>query len=151
VSKLKRASGSQLDEFRQEVNWNLACGALADVQLPVVGVDGNYPVVVALEDEPLSIVLGRLRAVGGFANLFVRGAHRVRAASVIDKRSAIIDDGEDMCAEGEHPGPTATVGMFLDYLAQCPRGIVLSIVSGDADRPALATDARTVEFAGLAG
>ena len=62
----------QLDEFRRMVTWNLACGALADVDLPVVGDDERVvQVVVALEDEPLWTLLGRLRAVGGFANLFV--------------------------------------------------------------------------------
>ena len=71
----------QLDEFRRMVTWNLACGALADViHVPVVGDDGGCPVVVALEDEPLWTLLGRLRAVGGFANLFVGSSKRVRDA-----------------------------------------------------------------------
>ncbi len=68
----------QLDEFRRMVTWNLACGALADVTC-VVGDDGGCPVVVALEDEPLWTLLGRLRAVGGFANLFVGSSKRVRS------------------------------------------------------------------------
>src|SRR5690606_12936690 len=63
-----------LAEFRREVNINIAFG---DVELPVVSVDGAHPVIVALEDEPLFALLGRLKAIGGFANLFVRGAGRV--------------------------------------------------------------------------
>ena len=37
-----------LDAFRVEVDWNLACGALADLQLPVTSDDGDHLVVVAL-------------------------------------------------------------------------------------------------------
>jgi hypothetical protein len=116
---------------------------------PVTGADGTFPDVVALENEPLSILLGRLRAIGGFANLFVRGkGRRVYLVSVIDQRSAIVDADDDMSPKGEQPGAGATVGMFLDYLKQCPRGVVLSAVN--VNRRALARDARTVEFAGLA-
>jgi hypothetical protein len=141
----------QLDDFRREVNWNLACGALADFELPVTGVDGTFPVVVALEDEPLSIVLGRLRAVGGFANLFVHGDDgRVRLVSVIDQRSAIGEPDDDMSPEGERPGVTATVGMFLDYFTRHPHGVVLATVSPDVKHPALVREAQTVEFAALA-
>jgi hypothetical protein len=141
----------QLDQFRQEVNWNLACGPIADADLPVVGVDGDRPVVVALETELLSTLLGRLRAVGGFANLFVRSAKpkRVRMAAVIDQRSAIIEPDEDMTPPADRPGATATVGMFLDYVEQRPRGVALALISGDANRPALARDAHTVDFAGI--
>jgi hypothetical protein len=138
---------ARLDEFRQEVNWNLACGPMADVDLlPVTGDDGGRPVVVALEDEQLAILLGRLRAVGGYANLFVRGAGGVRTLSVIDRTCLIPEPDDDLTAPAERPGANATVGMFLDYLDQRPGGVVLSTVSSDAERPALARDARLVEF-----
>jgi hypothetical protein len=104
---------SRLDNFRRKVNRNLAYGALADMDLPVTSDDGGCPVVVALEDERLSVVLGRLRAVGGFANLLMRGNGRVRLASVIGASCAIPDPDDDMTGD-DGPGPKATVGMFLD-------------------------------------
>lgn len=134
----------QLDDFRRRVNLNLACGPLADIDLPVTGDDGGCPVVVALEGERLSVVLGRLRAVGGFANLFVRDdGGRVRMASVVDESCAIGDPDDDMTGD-DRPGADVTVGMFLDYVAQRPCGVLLSAALG---HPACARDARTVEFA----
>ncbi|GAB90141.1 hypothetical protein [Gordonia rhizosphera] len=78
----------RLDEFRNQVNWHLACGSVADIAFPVTSHDGGHAVVVALEDETMSSVLGRLRAVGGAANLFVQGEGRVRIVSVIDESCA---------------------------------------------------------------
>lgn len=139
-----RMSDSRLDHFRREVNHNLALGALAHVDLPVTSDDGGCPVVVALEDERLSVLLGRLRAVGGFANLFVQGAKgRVRMASVIHESCAIQEPDDDMTGD-ESPGTAATVGMFLDYVARRPNGVLLSALG----HPAWARDAHTVEFAG---
>lgn len=136
-------SDERLDAFRREVDWNLACGALAGVELPVTSDDGGSPVVVALEDERFSVVLGRLRAVGGFANLFVKGDERVRTASVIDESCAIPTPGDTMVGD-DAPGADATVGMFLDYLEHHPNGVAVSAAVG---HPACARDAKTVEFA----
>lgn len=137
-------SFERLDAFRQEVDWNLACGALAGVELPVTGDDGGCPVVVALDDERFSILLGRLRAVGGFANLFVKdGEGRVRTASVIGETCAIPTADDKMLGD-DAPGADATVGIFLDYLELHPNGVVVSAAVG---HPACARDARTVEFA----
>jgi hypothetical protein len=132
-----------LAEFRHEVNVNVAFG---EVELPVVSVDGTHPVIVALEEEPLFALLGRLRAIGGFANLFVRGPGRVWQASVVDAASAIPEPDEHVNGD-ERPRATATVGMFIEYLQRHPNGVVLSLVTADPSRPALARDAHTVEFA----
>lgn len=133
----------RLDVFRREVDWNLACGGLAGMELPVTSDDGGFPVVVAMENERLSIVLGRLRAVGGFANLFVQGDGRVRMASVIGE-SCAIPTPDDKLIGGERPGADATVGTFLDYVERHPNGVVISAAVG---HPACARNARTVEFA----
>lgn len=137
-------SASQLDEFRREVNLSIACGALADVDLPVTSDDGGHPVVVALGGEPLSIVLGRLRAVGWFANLFVRDGDRVRMACVVTEACAIPISGGDMSAPDERPDPSADIAMFLDLVEQTPGGVLLSAPLDR--RPAFARDAKQVDL-----
>lgn len=85
----------RIDLFRREVDWNIACGALAEVDLPVTSNDGGCPVVVAFDDERFSVLLGRLRAVGGFANVFVKDAKgAVRAASVMAELCAVAVPGD---------------------------------------------------------
>lgn len=139
---------NELDAFRSEVNVNLAYGALADYDLPVTGDDGGFPVVVALESERLSSLLGRLRAVGGYANLFVRGKAsgqvRIRLVSVVST-SCSIGEPDDLMVGPDAPGPEATVGMFVDYLELRPNGVAISAVVG---HEAYARDPQTVEFAG---
>jgi len=139
---------NELDAFRSEVNVNLAYGALADYDLPVTADDGGFPVVVALEHERLSTLLGRLRAVGGNADLFVRGEAsgrvRVRLVSVVST-SCAIGDPDDVMVGPDAPGPDATVGMFVDYLELRPNGVAISAVVGHWS---YARDPQTVEFAG---
>ena len=136
-----------VDAFRSEVNLNLAYGALADFMLPVTSDDGGLPVVVALESERMSTLLGRIRAVGGYANLFVRGEVadrvRIRLVSVVSDACAI-PDSDDVMAGSETPGPGANVGMFVDYLETQPNGVALSAAVG---HPACARDPCVVEFA----
>lgn len=134
---------SQLDEFRSEVNFSLAIGALADFELPVTANDGGCPVVVAMEDEAFSTVLGRLRAVGGYANLFVRCEEQDRLVSVIEDGSALMEASDDMSGEGEGPSPDATVGMFLEWVERCPHGVKISAAVG---HPAYAKDAQNIEL-----
>lgn len=135
---------TRLDKFRNEVNWNLACGSVVEKALAVTSNDGGCPVVVALEEETMSSVFGRLRAVGGAANLFVQGDGRVRIVSVIDESCAIATPDDDMTAEGERPAVDATVGMFVDYIATQPHGVAISAALG---HPARARDPQPVKFA----
>lgn len=138
---------NELDAFRSEVNVNLAYGALADFTLPVTSDDGGFPVVVALESERISALLGRIRAVGGYANLFVRGEVdgeiRVRLVQVVSGACAI-GDPDDVMTGVEAPGPNASVGMFVDYLESQPRGVALSAVVG---HPSCARDPQILDFA----
>jgi hypothetical protein len=66
---LRGQDDERLDEFRQEVSNRLAVGDLQDYALPVT----DAPVIVALDEEPLSVVLTRIRSAGGRVNLFVEG------------------------------------------------------------------------------
>ncbi|OBG83293.1 hypothetical protein A5699_04660 [Mycobacterium sp. E802] len=139
-------SESRLDAFRREVNWQLACGALAEVDLEVTNDDGEFPVIVALSEERWSTVLGRIRAVGGYANLFVEAeGGKVWAASVIGTACAIGEpEPDDILTGDDAPGADATVGMFLEYVVRRPHGVQVSAAMG---HPACARDARTVDFA----
>ena len=128
----------QLDHLRQEVNLNLAFGAVDDLDL-VTNDRGECPVVVALDTEALSVVLGRLRAVGGYGTVFSRGPAGVRVVSMI----------HDVCAIGAPsdsliPGPESEYGMYLDYVTSQPDGVAIPAAF---DRPAKARDARPVELA----
>jgi hypothetical protein len=138
----------RLDAFRQLIDWHLACGALADYELPVTSDDGGFPVVVAAEGERLSMVLGRVRAVGGFANLFVKGKRgRVRMASVIGEACAIPTPDDKLIGD-DAPGVDATVGAFLDYVERQPNGVMVSAAVGQPT--ACARDAKTVKLAAAA-
>ena len=105
----------QLDQLRHEVNLNLAFGAVSDIDL-VTNDEGHCPVVVALDSEPLSAILGRLRAVGGYGTVFSRGKAGVRAVSMLHDQCAIPQPADSLI-----PGPDAEFGMFLDYVARQER------------------------------
>lgn len=127
----------RLDEFRQSILLNLGDGALEDEELPVVDARGQHPIVAALAEERLAVLMRRVQAVGGFANVFVLDDvdHAVRMVPFIDRRSAILaDSAEDLTGDAERPGADATVGMFLAYLELKPYGVLLP-ASLDADRP----------------
>lgn len=107
----------QLDQLRHEVNLNLAFGAVSDIDL-VTNDEGHCPVVVALDSEPLSAILGRLRAVGGYGTVFSRGKAGVRAVSMLHDQCAIPQPADSLI-----PGPDAEFGMFLDYVARHDDGV----------------------------
>ncbi|MFT4135346.1 hypothetical protein [Microbacterium sp.] len=114
----------ELDEFSREINLELAIGGLSSSTLPVVNDDGESPVVVALAEERLSVLLARVRNVGGYANVFVRlpGGHSRTA--IIDVAGAIDPDAaEDFASAEGRPSAAANVGMFLDYLRTRPNGV----------------------------
>ncbi|MFN8054302.1 hypothetical protein [Gordonia sp. (in: high G+C Gram-positive bacteria)] len=128
----------QLDQLRHEVNLNLAFGAVSDIDL-VTNDEGHCPVVVALDSEPLSAILGRLRAVGGYGTVFSRGKAGVRAVSMLHDQCAIPQPADSLI-----PGPDAEFGMFLDYVARHDDGVCIPAAF---DHPAKARDARPVELA----
>lgn len=115
----------RLDEFRREINLNLAVGALSDTTLEVVDVNGESPVVVALDEERLEVVLRRIQDAGGYANLFVKGEGHVRRASFIDTRSALGADAAEDLTGAMEPSGRSTIGMFLDFAELHPGGVKL--------------------------
>lgn len=116
---------ARLDELRRYVNLNLARGVFSDTELEVVDVDGHAPVVVALDEERLEVVLRRIQNAGGYANVFVAGAEHIRRASFIDARSAVTEAGADTLTGDLRPSGQTTIGMFLDYTEMHPEGVIL--------------------------
>ncbi|MDR6172599.1 MULTISPECIES: hypothetical protein [unclassified Curtobacterium] len=136
---------SELDAFRAEINRSLAVGDFAAVELEVVDVEGRTPVVVALADERLPVLLRRIEAVGGYANVFVKTGSGVRRVAVMDVDGALdVRSADDMRSAAEQPSSDSTVGAFVDYLAHRVGGVVLPARLATASRSAL--PARQVEI-----
>ncbi|UBQ01833.1 MULTISPECIES: hypothetical protein [Curtobacterium] len=135
----------ELDAFRREVDRSLAVGRFAEIELEVVDVEGRSPVVVALEDERLPVLLRRIEAVGGFANVFVKTRDGVRRVSVMDVDGVLdVRDADDMRRTVDQPSADSSVGVFVDYLAARTAGVVLPARLASASMNAL--PARQVEI-----
>ncbi len=100
----------------------------------------------------MAVVLGLLVVLAAFfvmlyfyANVFVKGPWGVRMVSVIKDDCAIVNPDDDMTPPTERPGANATVGMFLDYLDLCPKGVRLSMVN--PAQPPVARDSQEIDFA----
>lgn len=133
---------SEIDAFRVEVMMNLAT---SDIRLDIVDDRGEVPVVVALDDEPLSVLMRRIANTGGFANVFARGPH-VRQVSFVRAESSLFEkDADDMVAD-EAPSGAVTVGAFLDYVETQSDGVNIPAVLPSA-MGATVRDARDVVFA----
>lgn len=114
----------ELDEFRREINLELALGDIANADLPVVNDEGDAPVVVALAEERLSVLLARVRNAGGYANVFVRLEKGHSRIAFIDVAGALDPDAaEDFASAEGRPSGRANVGLFLEYLKTRPQGV----------------------------
>jgi hypothetical protein len=114
----------ELDDFRREINLELAIGDIANADLSVVNDEGDAPVVVALAEERLSVLLARVRAAGGYANVFVRLAKGHSTIAFIDVAGALDPAAaEDFASAEGRPSGRANVGLFLEYLATRPQGV----------------------------
>lgn len=116
---------ARLDEFRVELNRELAYGRFAETNL-IVGVDGRAAVVASLDEERLPVLMRRVESVGGFANIFATGPNGIRRIAVLQASDVLDDRGvDDMSGEDEQPSARTTVGMFIDYLEQREHGVML--------------------------
>lgn len=107
----------------------LSAGYLIDDNYAITGQDGDHPIVVAFEEEPLSALFSRVRQTGGFANVFVAGSGRIRAVSFMRAESALYEQA----ARTSSPPrifPSTTVGDFLKELANRDCGVLVSTTVG---------------------
>jgi hypothetical protein len=116
---------SELDRFRWEVSHALALGRLSEVELPVVDIRGQSPVVVALGEERLAVLLRRVQAVGGYANVFVRRESGTSLVAFLDASGALDPQSAEDMSGSERPSADATVDLFVEYLLARPQGILL--------------------------
>jgi len=81
--------------------------------LPVTGLEGEKPIMVAFEDEQISAVFERIAWSGGYANLIVVGFdERESMVSVLPSLSAVDENAaERMTAAEIHRD--ASIGMLL--------------------------------------
>lgn len=112
----------ELANFRIEVNQNLARGEF-DHMLVVKDEHGEYPVVTALGNEPLSLLLERVSALGGRANIFVKGSEGVSFILADYPEDGVqpldLSDGAQW-ASGE-----SAIDIFLQYLRTQKNGIAM--------------------------
>lgn len=137
----------QLEIFRNEVEYNLTFGPLADEDLPVVNDRGESVVIVALVEERLSDLFRRVDATGGYANVFVRDAESVHLVTVLPSLSSLVADDADDMTGSERPSLSSTVGVFVDYLRTCESGVLLPSQMGETRRPKARLDRDVVDMA----
>lgn len=121
----------ELIEFEAEINYNLAHGD-ADKYLSDPDLNGEYPVVVALDIEPLTLLAERVQAVGGAATVFVRRADGVAVLTAGRGTCLDVPEALDLSHEEWHSG-AATIGMFLSLLERHQHGVILPDHFPDAE------------------
>ena len=134
---------SELDRFWTEVLVNLAD---QDITLDITDSNGECPVVVALDEERLAVLMRRVEGVGGFANVFSRGKRLVRQVSVLRASDALFEaEAENMTAEP--PSGDVSVGAFLDYVETQKRGVVIPALPNAPTNAQVLREVREVAFA----
>jgi len=135
----------QLEDFRNEVEYDLTFGRLADRDLPVVNDQGESIVIVALAEERLSELFRRVDGAGGYANLFVKDKGRVHLVTIIRSDVALDPGSADDMTGAERPSLSSSVGVFLDYLRSHNAGVMLPAHMNETERPKARLD-RAVEL-----
>jgi hypothetical protein len=110
-------------ELKRNVMRRIALGRIAATDLRVTDNEGLYPVVVALEEEPLSSLLAQLDRNQGYGNVFVgMNDGRLFSGSFLPSSSAINERNvTDFGPAQIHP--ESTVGMFVLWAIQHPVGV----------------------------
>lgn len=121
----------ELANFNIEVNANIAAGNVDGV-LTVTNENGEYPIVAALGCEPLSLLVERISALGGNANVFVKGKDGI--SFIIAERYTGKGHPVDLSDTDEWGSGMSDIDMFLDYLRlQCDGVIMPNRLPGDTE------------------
>lgn len=110
------------DELAVKVLHDLAVNPR---KLTATSGDGTRPIVVALDEELLSVVMGRVRQRGECANLFVElaGGDVVLFRATV---GAIAESKAEVFSEGPVHQNT-TIGMMAEYVLTAPEGVQMSV------------------------
>lgn len=114
---------AELAEFEMQVNDNLTNGKL-DELLTVQDPNGEYPVVIALGHEPLALLLERVSAEGGAANIFIKGRNGVSFLTS-QRRAEKNDEIKDPSDPTEWHSGEADIAKFIDQLRMQKRGVLI--------------------------
>ena len=112
----------ELANFNIEVNANIAAGNVDDV-LAVTDENGEYPIVTALGREPVSLLVERVSAIGGRANVFVKGMDRV--SFITADRYGGKGNPADLSDIDEWESGSSDIDMFLNYLRTQRDGVIM--------------------------
>lgn len=110
--------------FEMEVNANIASGSLDDFSW-VEDAEGSCPIVVALGEEPLSLLVERITAEDGLANVFVKEGERVSMLVSTPGGTEVHPGSVDLSNPKEWANGNAPVSEFLDYLRLQKDGVVM--------------------------
>lgn len=133
----------ELANFNVEVNENIADGNIDSV-LAAKNADGEYPVVTALGCEPLSLLVERIRALGGVANVFVKGKRGV--SFIIATKPTGKGNPVDLSDIDDWGSGSADIDMFLDYLHMQKDGVIIPNRLPGGDELSLNISAATVKM-----
>lgn len=112
----------ELANFNIEVNENIAAGNVDD-KLVVMDANGEYPIVVALGYEPLSLLVERISAIGGVANVFVKRKDCV--SMIVAARPNGKGNPADLSDIDEWESGSSDIDMFLEYLRLHKDGVIM--------------------------
>lgn len=127
----------RLDTFRRSV---LKAVGMSGIDLPVVNDQGQRQIVVALEDEPFNLLTERLKAAGGYANVFILTPKGTVNVTVIKQECSLMPRS---CEHISMPiGTDSSVGMFLEYLEHHPEGVAVTMKRDDPVHQGVATNVR---------
>lgn len=114
---------AELSDFRMQVNDNLVNGDL-DEFLTVRDSNGEYPVVIALGREPLALLVERVSAEDGMANIFIKGRNGV--SFITSQRCVELNNEiEDLSNLDEWYSGESDIDLFVDYLRMQKHGVIM--------------------------
>lgn len=115
----------KLKEFEASFDDEMLDGRF-DKLMPVEDKYGNKPIVLALSEEPLHLLVDRVRAVGGNANVFVREGNHIISISAKDDSNPSVAS-ENWADENDWESGSSPISLFIHALKQHPNGIQIPL------------------------
>lgn len=123
----------ELSTARRQVH---ALIGLNGVSLPVVNKDGVKIVVVALGEEPLPVLIDRVRQAGGYANVFVKTQDFIIQFGVVEVESVSRENIEPLRIYQDN---SATIDTFIHFLTRADSPVGIELIPGTSSLKASET------------